>query len=293
MSRFSTLNKIFIAASICLISSCSRIADNRQFSLWDLSQKNGGVFFCDTVGGPDDEVCYLSGGNTFLIKSANGPDAKVITSFEIGKGLFPVFCADLDLDGKKDIFFGSNGAERPCAEVRNGCGAIIARYYPSKELTGVSGFIPGLFTGDSLYCMVLPNWVDQPRGIAKYDAKSGKKIWFFHTPALPIGLCVQRDKNGSEVLIINHKTLTSGMWRYIGTDKQFIADGDIDAGFIAIRADGSLASFYKLTNAAGGNPVRGEIYFSAADDSFGSELSVNVIDPNKGRYSFSFIPEIN
>ena len=228
----------------------------------------------DFLGGAREETAVLSRGKVRIL----GSRGREVASFTLpGDSYLPVLVHDYDGDGKKDFYCGTVRAPRPEIAVFNGLGGRIGKVVLTDHRFDGSLFLPAAISGDRLYAVSRESWPDRPRGIFAFRLPDMELLWFFHLPVLPVGLSVQKRGPGDEILLVNHQTIATSLWRYLGKDQEFVDTSDISLQLIALDREGNLVSYTELTDEAG-RPFTGTVRFLPLGDSYGSGYRILIRD---------------
>ena len=228
----------------------------------------------DFLGSPQAETAVWAGDTVKIINSRG----TIVSSFILpGESFLPVLVHDYDRDGKKDFYCGTSRTPRPEIAVYNGLGRRIGQVILTDHQFDGSVFLPAAVSGDRLYAVSRESWPDRPRGIFAFQLPDMELLWFFHLPVLPVGLAVQKRGAGDEVLIVNHQTIATSLWRYLGKDQNFVDNSDITLQMITLDREGNLIDHGELVGESG-EPFTGTVHFYPLGDRYGSGFRVLIRD---------------
>jgi hypothetical protein len=232
----------------------------------------------DFLGSSREETAVLGRGKVRIYSSRG----RLVSFFNLpDDGYLPVLVHDYDRDGKKDFYCGTSRAPRPEIAVYSGLGRRIGQVVLTGHQFDGSVFLPAAVSGDRLYAVSRESWPDRPRGIFSFRLPDMELLWFFHLPVLPVGVTIQKTPAGDDVLIVNHQTIATSLWRYLGKDQAFVENSDISLQLIALDQDGNLVDHGELTGESG-EGFAGTAYFFPLEEAYGSGFRVLIRDETGG-----------
>lgn len=232
----------------------------------------------DFLGSSRAETAVLGKG----VVRIYSPRGRLLSSFTLSDGAYlPVLVHDYDGDGKKDFYFGTSRAPRPKIAVYSGLGRRIGQVVLTDHQFDGSVFLPAAVSGDRLYAVSRESWPDRPRGIFSFQLPGMELLWFFHLPVLPVGVSVQKRNDGDEILIVNHQTIATSLWRYLGKDQEFVDNSDITLQMIALDREGNLVNHGELAGESG-ERFTGTVHFFPLEERYGSGFRVLIRDETGG-----------
>jgi len=205
-------------------------------------------YYADVLGALEPEIVLFSK-NRLLVFSVEG---KLFTNRAFtGYPRKPGFLYDFDRDGKKDLFTGSHHASRPTLSVINGMGNEIFRHRLEETGRDYRYFFPALAENGIVYILAREKWPSPPRGIVACTLNEFKECWEFYIPSDPLGIAVQYDEQGEEVLTISHMSRHTGEFPYLGREMREVQGMDNSLALFITKNGGNILSAESLNDEKG------------------------------------------
>ncbi len=171
------------------------------------------VFSIDIRGCGQDEIVAVNGRWMCIISLDNTRYAEY--PIPVGGGI-PAFAADVDMDGKHDIVFGSESMSKPEVFSVNGCGNRIAGFIERDSRLNYNRIEAVTVLDGMLLAVSRAQNPHGSRGIHAFSLPGFELEWFFPIPVDPFGLSVVSTAAGVPAMVPAYIRNNQGVYHNYG-----------------------------------------------------------------------------